>query len=313
MKTMQKGKILRVTFSVTMILAGLVMSLWDLTGKTGEVLSNFGLAFVIAGVASMFRDLALMKLENEETSADISDNLEKKLSKFFPPKSGIQLVADVRRGWEGYYLWATTTRTQELFFAGRSVLHRINQDFKERSLPDAEDVIFRKLTEGCEIRILFLDPRTNIIGRLAKEEGQDLDKMLEDIATSLGICKRLYNLLSKNNVTARAFLSIRVYDEVPYFAYHKVDNTVNAGFYFSTTLGHQSSAYEIIDEKNKKLFSGHFTSIHDRAEKTYILELPIHHRTTPKFNYRLFQEIFESISGTLGEEKTRQLMSMSAC
>ena len=312
MQKQKKGKLIRFLFSFTMILAGLVMSLWDIAGKTGEVLSNFGLAFVIAGVASMFHDLALMKLENEETSADISDNLEKKLSSFFASKSGIQLVTQYRRGWDGYYLWAIPTHKQNLFFLGRSVLHRINDDFNKRSLRPAAEVILRKLKEGSNFKILFLDPRTDILNRLIKEEINP--SMLEDIATSLGICKSLFDLLDeelkRKNAINYGSLSIKVYDEVPYFAYHRVDESVYVGFYFAGNKGYNSGVYELVDNENKKIFENHFDGILGQPNSTTILELNSYRADKLNFNIEQFEYLREFIAKKLGEPKTSELMNL---
>jgi hypothetical protein len=72
-------------------------------------------------------------------------------------------------------------RPQDLFFAGRSVLHRIDADIRARTGATAVDVILRRLKERSRVYILFLDPRIDIIARLADEEGQTLSAMLGDL------------------------------------------------------------------------------------------------------------------------------------
>src|SRR5262249_24088383 len=163
---------------------------------------------------------------------------------------------------------------QELFFAGRSVLHRIDADIRARTGGSAEEILLRRLKENSKIRILFLDPRTDILNRLAKEEGQTLQAMLGDIATSIGICRRLFDLVLQDFPALQhgAELTIRIYDRVPYFAYHKQDDDVVVGFYFLSTKGSSSAAYEIIDEQTKQVFGDHFIHIMYEAATTTLVE-----------------------------------------
>src|SRR5262249_65442 len=127
--------------------------------------------------------------------ADVASETAMEVHKLFcerPPRmTGIRLLHDVRRNFSGYYSWVTEQKAQDLFFAGRSVLHRIDADIRARTGGSAEEILLRRLKENSKIRILFLDPRTDILNRLAKEEGQTLQAMLGDIATSIGICRRL--------------------------------------------------------------------------------------------------------------------------
>jgi len=191
-----------------------------------------------------------------------------------PGITGIRLVHGVRRNYAGYYSWVNEQKAQELFFAGRSVLHRIDADIRSRMAGTAEDILFRRLKEGSKIKVLFLDPRSDILERLAKEEGQTPDAMLGDIATSIGICDRLHKLLQANFSTLQpgAELSIRVYDRVPYFAYHKQDTEVIVGFYFLSSKGSTSAAYELIDDTTKQVFGDHFIGIYSEAVTSTLVE-----------------------------------------
>jgi hypothetical protein len=104
-----------------------------------------------------------------------------------PLMTGLRFVCEARRDYSGYYDWVNERRSQELFFAGRSVLHRIDADIRKRTQARAEDILIRRLIEGSKIKVLFLDPRTSILERLSREEGQRVRDMLADIATSLGV------------------------------------------------------------------------------------------------------------------------------
>ena len=210
--------------------------------------------------------------------------------------TGIRKLDEVRRNFSGYYQWVNEQKRQTLFFAGRSVLQRIDADIRDRTGAAAEDVLLRRLREGSVIDILFLDPRISIISRLAQEEGQTLNAMLGDIKVSLGVCRKLAGLLDAHwqELPARAALSIRVYDRVPYFAYHRQDGEAIVGFYFDSAKGSTSAAYELVDDETKEAFEDHFKKIGSDAATNTIVEFD-GARGRPKFNAPLVEELEKSI------------------
>jgi hypothetical protein len=228
-----------------------------------------------------------------------------------PGMTGIRLLSGIRRNFSGYYDWVNVGASQELFFAGRSVLHRIDKDIKKRTnaTASAEDVLLRKLMEGSKITILFLDPRIDIIQRLAEEEGQAVVTMLEDIATSIGICRRLFDLLKAHYAEFQpgAELTIRLYSRVPYFAYHKQDEFVIVGFYFSSGKGSSSAAYEIVDERTKQAFGGHFDHILSEASRTTLVEFDAAHGY-PRLDSALLDDLSNYLRGKLPAITADELM-----
>lgn len=224
-----------------------------------------------------------------------------------PGMTGIRLLSDVRRNFAGYYSWVIEQTPQELFFAGRSVLHRIDADVRARTGGSAEDILLRRLKEGSKIKILFLDPRISILERLAEEEGQRLKKMLGDIATSIGICRHLYDLLDQHyaSLPPGAELTIRVYDRIPYFAYHKQNDHVIVGFYFLSAIGSTSAAYELVDERTKEVFGDHFVQILAEATKGWLVEFD-GPRGRPSFNDDLYKQLRECVVEHLGAEKAEE-------
>lgn len=230
-----------------------------------------------------------------------------------PPRmTGIRLVNDTRRNYSGYYSWVTEQKPQELFFAGRSVLHRIDADIRTRTGNSAENILYRRLQESSKITILFLDPRIDIIDRLAIEEGQSARALLGDIVTSIGISHRLYELLHQNSssLPPEAELTIRVYDRVPYFAYHKQDDDVIVGFYFLSAKGHSSAAYELVDDKTKEVFGDHFVGMLSAAATNTLVEFS-GARGRPNFNQPLFSELIDYFGQAqrLGKEQTAELLN----
>lgn len=236
------------------------------------------------------------KIPEVEVSALLTARAVHQLFKESPPEmTGLRLVAQRRRNFSGYYRWVNERTPQDLFFAGRSVLHRIDADIKANtanSNSSAEGVILRRLKEGSKVRILFLDPRTDIMERLASEEGQRLEAMLGDVSTSLQICRRLNDLLAQEPapLSPGAELTIRVYNRVPYFAYHRQDNDVIVGFYFSSGIGSSSAAYEAIDEDTKRQFGAHFERLLSDASRSTLLEYD-GARGRSDFNQKLFDDL----------------------
>ena len=299
---MTKNGWLRLTFALALVPTGAVLLLIapGLSSTLAPLLSGLGGALIVAGIVTAFREVAILRLESEEMGEEIAARVHRRLVQVLPPGDvSIRLVSRVRRGYDGYYTWVTGAGSPQLFFAGRSVLHRMDTDFRARRLPPVEEVLERKLRDGCAVRILFLDPRSDLVGRLAREEGQTARMMLSDIATSLGVCRRLYDLLAQSPLPATAQLQIRVYDEVPYFSYHRQGDHVIVGFYFVTALGSQSAAFEVMDEQTRSFFESHFTTLFDRSSDRIILEVSPN-RGTPALNQELYADLTDHLAGALG-------------
>ena len=306
---MSRARILRLVFALSIIPFGAVLVLLVIPGPVGQLISGLGLALIVSGVASAFREIAILRLESEETGESIAERVHKRLLAFPPGTTGIRMVSRVRKGYDGYSVWAVKTGPQDLFFAGRSVLHRVDFDLKMHGFGAAEEVIARRLAEGASIRIMFVDPRLDLIERLAKEEGQTKKTMLSDIATTIGVCRRIYDLLRDSRFSPSAQLHIRVYDEVPYFAYHKEDEKVLVGFYFTSALG-MTGVFEVMDDEIKKLFDEHFTAIYNRAAENVLLQL-LPQSDVPLFNEDLNNKLYMTLVNNLGKERTDQLISGS--
>lgn len=305
---MTRNGVLRLVFSLALVPTGAVLVLLAGHDRAGQLVNSLGLSLIVAGILNAFRELAMVRLEAEENATAITRHVQEGVLQVLPAASqGIRLVSKVRRGYDGYYKWATTTQSRELFFAGRSVLHRIDADFRKRGLPNAEQVLLRKLHEGSVIRIMFLDPRSHLVSRLAAEEGQTEEQMLRDMTTSLGICRRLYELSGGATFAPPAQLSIRMYDAVPYFSYHRDGSDVVIGFYFLTALGSQSAAYSVLDEDTRGFFEGHFTSIYDRSSGSVLLDV-VPASGKASFNTKLFDELCADISAKIGMQECENLL-----
>jgi len=101
----------------------------------------------------------------------------------------------------------------------------------------------------------------------------------------------------------------RVYDRVPYFAYHKQDEQIIVGFYFLSDKGYTSAAYELIDEQTKQAFGDHFVRIMSEAASSTLVEFD-GARGRPRFDEALFRELYERmcVPEQLGKDKTDELV-----
>lgn len=263
---MKKGisKVLRRAFSVILFLIGLVLilfSMLNLDTYFALLSEKIGLAFLVAGTVDLFRSLFQWRQEKSEIEAAIDDSISKALS----CRAGLCLITPKRRGFSGYYTWAVSRARQDLFFAGRSVLHRIQSDLVSRKLGECEEIIYRKVREGSKLKILFLDPEFKLLKKLAEDEHQSEEQMIEDIANSLGITLRIKDYIEHEKCTILGSLQIRVYSDIPYFAYHREDDNVIVGFYFHTNLGCDTCGFEINDKNTVNYFEEHFVNIFSKS------------------------------------------------
>jgi len=307
MKRDSANWVIRLLFSLLLIPVGAVLILLEIKGRAGSLLSNMGLALIVAGVVSSFHEVVLRRLEGHQIADRVADRVHGKLKMSPLAATGIRLVTPVRKSYDGYCTWATNAGHQKLFFAGRSVLHRIDKGFRLRGMDSAEEVISRRVCEGASLRIMFLDPRSNLITRLAKEEGQTDKQLLGDIATSIGICRRVHDILRDRRLPEKSYMEVRLFDEVPYFAYHQVDKTIIIGFYFSSVVGHSTAAYEVLDAETKSLFENHFLSMFRRACDRTLLKIDPHGGDA-ELDHGLLSELTRSLSRTLDGSQAEHLI-----
>lgn len=309
---MNKNQIIRIVFSVALALFGVVMTLIDAEGeKTKAFLDNVGLALIVAGVFATFREGVLARFKADDStdfSKLIANEVYNKLLETPLDGTGIQLVAKTRKEYRGYCSWTIPGKSQELFFAGRSVLHRIDADFRSRKIGKAEQVIAKCLLEGSQVRIMFIDPRSDLVARLAKQEKRHPTELLSDIAYTVGVCERLHECLKSKTLPIRAKLEIRVSNEIPYFAYHKVDNRMIVGFYFSSTVRNdQSPAFEVVNEETKRYFEEHILSNFERAEDGIVLDVN-EHRKRVHLNNDLIRKLRTFLEQNLEAETAGKLL-----
>lgn len=189
----RKGhRALRVLIAIVVLLIGALITLLVGDSETPiEIFSSsLGLALLVTGCVSAFHELVLPTPEAADLKARF-DQLSGLLS-----KPGIRIIDSERRENERYHRWLLESEPQAIFFAGHSVLHRIQLDFSRLGFVSAEEALKRKISEGSKIRIVLLDPTWDLLPKIARWEGQKPKDLMTDLATSLGISSRLKVLVS---------------------------------------------------------------------------------------------------------------------
>jgi hypothetical protein len=272
---MTASQLIRLLYSLIVFLGGLVLTVVDARGWVQHI----GLAFMVAGLVSAFHEVVLRHLEADESAGLVAKKVVAELRGALLHATGIRLVAARRTEFQKYLEWTNASGAQTLFFAGRSILHRIDGELQSRRRPTTADkVIVKRVIDGAAIRILLLDPRSDLAARVAREEGQTASQFLTDIGTSIGICERIHETLADRHLQGSGDLEIKIFDQIPYFAYHQVDDSVMVGFYFLALLGHSSPAYEVIDEHTKKYFREHFETLFRSPMSRTVLKIDPYRR-----------------------------------
>jgi hypothetical protein len=224
---------------------------------------------------------------------------------------GLRLLTESRRGYAGYYTWVTEQKPQTLFFAGRAVLHLIDEDLRSSGKISAADAFLRRLKENSKITIMLLDPCSEIIGFLDRPDYAKQDNIrsaLSNFVVALAVCKQLADSLEVEHpsLPRKAQLLIQVYDHIPYFAYHKEDDRVIVGLYFLHAEG-SSPAFEVLDVGTRNGFERHFDKLSSSPKSQKLLEFDPARRFL-YFNEDLFYKIRGFLTQKLGEDKVAGLL-----
>lgn len=271
------------TRAIMRILSGLVMGLLGITlalitngvaGAVGILGQSLGLSLIVTGSVTVFQESVLAPLRRDEFSEQINrisyqtkENFETVFSLMKRP--GIYMISPERRGSMRYYKWLLERSPQKIFFAGHSVLHRIQADFDKQGLVPVYDALRQKVTEGSKIQILFLDPTWDYLDNVARDEGQESARLRTDLAESLGHCKKLWNHIETEKYAGE--IEVRLCSALKQYAFHRVscsdrnEDEVLVGFYFAGRLGMKSPLFAVEDEQIQEFFIEHFSNVFEKS------------------------------------------------
>ena len=309
--------LLRVCASIIMCLTGVIVVQKAVSPGGGQqigLMQSLGIALIIAGFVSSIREAILApltKADNKENFNDISNKVKNvrdiitenntKLDTLIRHDDiGMKIIRDERLGFSGYHKWIVDTDALEMFFAGRSVLHRMEKDFKDRKVGSVPDAFINHMRIGSRIRILFLDPTWDLLERIGAQEGRSNSLSLyNDLKTSLSLVKNLWDSLKSLNDSLPGSIDVRVYDTISQYAFHRVCDKnkekieMYVGFYFADMLGWQSALFDISSKKIHSLFERHFSLIFDRARE--VLTYPRHGGGLERFDMDYYMSSMKHI------------------
>lgn len=274
--------VIRNLLSLLMIALGVIVVLGTATsGPHAKLWEDLGLAVAIAGIVSFFQEAILSRFSKEESLRTDIDHVRKSLTGEIQKLGGslsgprIEMLAEQRHGYAGYHRWVLEREPQQLFFAGHSVLHRIQADFRVLRLKDVEDALAEKIAGGSKARVVFLDPTWDFFRKIAESENQGISKMAKDIHVSLEICRRLSEKLKTREIQGE--IEIKVCRELVQYAYqHTICSASHSeemlvGLYFAGVLGTQSPLLTVENRTMRDIFSRHFVTIFDRPTSRQLL------------------------------------------
>jgi hypothetical protein len=309
-------------FSIIMFLSGLVLVLLVqlMTGQTDTIFQKIGFAFIVSSVVALFQETVIARSKKDETDERFShlhetmDKVDTKIDTRFrefeesygSKALAIRLIAPKRAGYDAYHHWLVHTTPEDMFFAGHSVLHRVQIDLTKRNLGKVEDRIVTRLAAGCSIRMVFLNPTWDFIENIAKSENQPYEKMMTDLAITLGICRRLWSQLEEEHPISGSF-HIWLCNEIQQYAFHSITNRETGarqllvGLYFANILGMNSPLFSVDHKDIQDTFTAHFTTIANRAVSLMEYSPPIKH-----FNHDLYHHCRDALCTVIGQSLVDQ-------
>jgi hypothetical protein len=209
------------------------------------------------------------------------------------------MLSEVRRGHPSFHEWKLETKPQTLLFAGHSVLHRIQKDFKDKKLASVEEAIRDKLLENSTIRILFLDIRWDLLDTVAKGEGQSGTSIRVDIATTLGVCKKIWERMKGEKLPGT--IEIRRCRELVQYAFQymecseKGESKMLCGLYFAGRIGAESPLLLVEGSKIQDFFLQHFKTVFNDPKRSELLLIYSNEGTEKRFDHDYYKKCKKSL------------------
>ena len=302
---------LRIAGGVIVLVIGVALaSICAGATSRGALLGErIGLALIVAGAIAVFHEAVWRPI----TRAELKEGIDRVLESQRGP--AIHLETLIRRGFDGYHKWLVNSKPQTVFFAGHSVLHRMEDDFRQLPVKSVEEAVCLKLSQGCNIRVLFLDPTWDFLDCVANAQEekpgeiptQTPTHLRKNLATSVGIAKRIADELEKSRgPLLSGSLDIRVCREVTQYAYHHVEcrdpdsEEMFLGLYFAGELGTESPLFVVENRNIRVRFKTHFARIFARA-------IPLlswsRGDARPTFNTEYYRDCQRALAPQISEEE----------
>lgn len=300
--TDRASRTIRLLLAIVLLLVGATVSLLaaGFSGTIAIFAQNLGFGLIVTGCLSVFAEVV--------TSPSVTDELRRQIDRLVGvlAKPGLRIVARKRRGEPRYYKWVLENEAQEAFFAGHSILHRVDEDFRSRGLLPVQEALPKKISEGSKISILFLDPTWDFLDAVGRAGGQEPRTLKRDLVRTLEICKQLRVTLRDTKFPGR--LEIRTAQAVVQYAFHHVTcgprhtDEMLIGFYFADRPGTETPLFETDDEEVRKCFTVHFSTIFQHAKP-----LLSYSAGSLEFDHEYFRRCIDAIAQDLGDQAVESL------
>lgn len=251
--------ILRIAAGLIILSTGIITLIYSVD----TLVQSLGSALIITGLILASKELILLWLKPTEI-IDLLKNVLEEIKKALS-KQVICWLSDKHEGHPVYHRWKLETKSQTMWFAGHSVLHSIQRDFKVRQLGSVEECFKKKLSEGSTIKVLFLDVMWDLLDKVAEGEGRTGMAIRIDIATSLGICERICESIWGDKLSGS--IEIRRCQELKQYAFQYVNcqermqSDMLCGFYFANVPGIESPLFAVEGDKVQECFIRHFAKV----------------------------------------------------
>lgn len=285
--------VVKILIAIIITLSGIILSRYGM-----ETVRNIGQALIVTGFVSIVTEVSFGNYWNYKEEQD----------KIIVHNTDITFMQSPRIGFIEYYKWLVDICPSDVLLAGRSVLHRIEKDIQERKLGNVEDIILRRMEEGANIQILFLDPTWDLIDNIAYREGRKKpEELYSDLKKSLKIVERIYNKI-KCVPNLKGSIDIKLYSELSQYAFHSVKNHCDyyneenfetyIGYYLLDSLGWKSGVYKINTDRTRKTFEQHFSFLSSNSKQ--LLYRPKNSGCElTSFNQKLYSDAIAQIDSKL--------------
>jgi len=279
------------------------------------IIEHAAASLIIVGIVAWifetyFRHEMLTQVEGkfQKQFNEFCYNLQENVNKRVNP--GIVEIATKRDNHKSYTKWISS-ESEDVFFAGRAVLARINKNLESSNLSGVVPTLIEKYKTGSRIRIVTFDPRSDLIKRIADDETRSYEEILNDIVESIGLVYLLYEESKKIDFKNEdGSIIIVLYDLINDFSYQEVKrregsnkaNQMLFGMYYNYQAGYNTPLYEVLDPQTKKFFSTYIKKIYDVNHPCRWL-LRIENGKRPSFNKDLYKSIENHIERTCIEHQ----------
>jgi len=294
----------RLEYTIIMLLGGIILcgfcAFFNIPPKVAMFGNSLGLALIVSGLVLLYEEIMDIKV-----GPRYKEYFDEILSRL-PP--GLRKIVDERRDYTKYQEWVGIKEKCDLFFAGHSVLNRIQADFAALPIKTVESAVIRKLKNGSVIKILFLDPSWEYVEEIVASQNQHPNEFYHHLRETLNVVKAIAKTL-ENKPSLPGELEIKMCRSDLRYSYHRIkcvesgEVDMLVGFYFASMVGIRSPLFRVETKDIQAYFNNHFKEIFEARQTKSLFVYNGHEK-------RFYTEHHSACLSFL-EQKINQLKTMS--